>query len=94
MAGAGVRRDGARLVFEGALLRDACATLWARARPLAEGADRFDLQGVERIDSAGLALLAELAGHASATAIDGEPEGYAPLCNAYRLDRATLRYAG
>ena len=87
--GAGVRRDGATLVFAGPLLRDAVAALWPLAQAQVAGASRFDLQGVERVDSAGLALLAELAARAGGTvAVDGSPAGLGELRAAYRLDPA------
>ena len=92
-AAASARREGDALVFAGTLDRDACAALWAQARPLLDGVARLELGHVERIDSAGLALLAELAGQAGVATIDGSPEGLAELRSAYRLD-AGLAYAG
>ncbi|HWI24818.1 MAG TPA: STAS domain-containing protein [Lysobacter sp.] len=86
---ASVRRDGATLVFAGGLLRDAVAGLWPQALVQVVGTTRFDLQGVDRVDSAGLALLAELAARAGGSvAVDGAPEGLAELRAAYRLDPA------
>jgi phospholipid transport system transporter-binding protein len=86
---AGLRRDGDALVFTGALLRDDVAALWPQASRTLDGVRRFDLHAVERIDSAGLALLSELAarggGHVD---IDGSPAGLAELCAAYRLTPA------
>ena len=88
-----VERDGATLRFVGALLRDDVAGLWRRALPLASGASRFDLAKVSRVDSAGVALLAELAARTgTAVAIDGTPPGLAELRAAYRLTPA-LAYA-
>lgn len=85
---AGLRRDGDALVFTGALLRDDVAGLWRQASTL-DGVRRFDLQAVARIDSAGLALLAELAARAGGgIAVDGTPAGLAELRAAYRLDPA------
>ena len=89
---AGVRRDGGALVFDGALVRPVVATLWPQALAVLDGVRRFDLRGVSRVDSAGVALLAELAARAQPEAIDGAPEGWAELCAAYRLD-AGLRFA-
>lgn len=83
---ASVRRDGETLAFAGTLDRAAAAALWAQARPLAAGARRFDLTGVASVDSAGLALLAELAAQAPDVAVVGEPAGLAELRAAYRLD--------
>lgn len=86
---ASVRRDGDALVFTGALLRDDIAALWPRASKALDGVRRFDLRAVERIDSAGLALLAELATRAgSDIGIDGDPAGLAELRAAYRLGPA------
>ena len=86
---ASVRRDGATLVFAGALLRDAVAPLWPQALAQVAGAARFDLRGVERVDSAGLALLAELAARAGGdVTVDGSPAGLSELRAAYRLDPA------
>jgi phospholipid transport system transporter-binding protein len=84
-----MRRDGDALVFTGALLRDDVAALWRQASAAVDGVRRFDLQAVSRIDSAGLALLAELATRAGGSiAIDGTPAGLAELRAAYRLDAA------
>ena len=86
---ASIRRDGASLVFAGPLLRDAVPALWPQALGLVAGASRFDLQGVVRVDSAGLALLAELAARAGGNvAVDGAPAGLSELRAAYRLDPA------
>lgn len=90
-----VRRDGDALVFAGSLDRAACATLWAKARPLLDGTRRLDLRQADRIDSAGLALLAELAelaGRVDVDDVDGHPDGLAELRSAYRLDER-LGYA-
>ena len=89
---AGVRREGEALVFDGALERPAVAALWPLALAALEDVRRFDLRGVSRVDSAGVALLAELAARAQPVAIDGAPDGLAELCAAYRLD-AGLRFA-
>ncbi|MFP7723283.1 STAS domain-containing protein [Lysobacter sp. A3-1-A15] len=82
-----VRNDSA-LVFTGALLREGCAPVWKQALPLLEGSSRFDLRAVDRIDSAGLALLAELADRCDGVEVLGEPAGLAELRTAYRLDDA------
>ncbi len=92
-ATASARREGDALVFAGPLDRDACAAVWAQARGLLDGVVRFDLARVARIDSAGLALLAELADRTGRVTIDGSPEGLAELRSAYRLD-ARLAYGG
>ena len=86
---ASVRRDGATLVFAGALLREAVAAVWPQALAQLAGATRFDLRSVARVDSAGLALLAELAARAGGNvAVDGAPAGLSELRAAYRLDPA------
>jgi phospholipid transport system transporter-binding protein len=90
---ASLRREGDALVFTGALERAAVAVLWPRALAALAGATRFDLRGVSQVDSAGLALLGELAARAGGNVvIEGEPTGLAALRAAYRLD-ATLDFA-
>lgn len=83
-ATAQVRREGDVLRIEGRLDRAAVAGTWAAARPLLAGARSVDVTKVPRVDSAGLALLAELA--AVGLHVDGAPAGLAELCAAYRLD--------
>jgi phospholipid transport system transporter-binding protein len=84
---ASLSRDGATLRFAGALLRDQVAGLWRKATPLLGDAGRFDLSAVTAVDSAGVALLAELAARAgSGVAVDGLPPGLAELRAAYRLN--------
>lgn len=84
---ASVRRDGASLVFAGALQRAVVARLWPQALASVAGADRFDLRAVSAVDSAGLAMLAELAARAgTGIDVDGAPAGLHALCAAYRLD--------
>ncbi|ALN62186.1 hypothetical protein GLA29479_1302 [Lysobacter antibioticus] len=85
---AGVRKDGDALVFSGALDRDAAATLWSQARALVGGVRRFDLNAVTEVDSAGLALLAELAAQVEGVEVVGTPAGLSELRAAYRLDDA------
>jgi len=83
---ASLSRNGDALVFTGALLRSAIATLWPSATKAVAGARRFDLRAVERIDSAGLAFLSQLAALAGGdVAIDGTPAGLVELSAAYRL---------
>lgn len=82
-----VRRDGDALVFAGALLRAQVPALWQAAQPLRHGVRRLDVRQVQALDSAGLALLAELgAAEGGGMAIDGMPAGLAELRAAYRLD--------
>lgn len=84
-----VRKDGDTLVFAGALDRAAVAALWRQIQPLRPGARRIELAAVSHVDSAGLALLAELVGNSEASdgvTLAGTPSGLAELCSAYRLD--------
>lgn len=85
MTTASIRRDGDALVFAGALTRDAVPSLWAEASRAPAGVRRFDLAAVESVDSAGLALLAELAERAGGIEVAGDPRGLAELRRAYRL---------
>ena len=94
-----VGRAGDALVFHGAMDRAAVASLWRQAQPLREGVQRLDLREVSRIDSAGLALLAELAGGSAGDGpvpagmdVVGTPAGLDELRAAYRLD-ARLAFA-
>lgn len=90
---AAARREGDALIFSGALIRDAVSAPWRQALPALDGVRRFDLGAVERVDSAGLALLAELAARAGGvTIVVGQPAGLAELRAAYRLS-ATLAFA-
>lgn len=91
--GASLRRNGEALEFSGALTRDAVARLWHQALPQLAGVRRLDLAGARTVDSAGLALLAELASRAGGNvAITGLPDGLGDLRTAYRLDE-TLAFA-
>ena len=90
---AAVERSGEALVFSGALVRARCAGLWRQSLPLLPGARRFVLEGVTHADSAGIALLAELAARAGdGIAFDGEPGEMRALRAAYRLG-PTLGFA-
>lgn len=80
-----IARTGETLRFAGALLRGGIAGLWPQVPATLDGVQRFDLTSVERIDSAGLALVSLLATRCGAVAIDGDPEGFAELRAAYRL---------
>lgn len=84
-AAATLRRDGETLAFAGALARDAVAALWVEALRVLPGTGRFDLSAVTAVDSAGLALLVELAARAGSVAVDGDPPGLDGLRRAYRL---------
>ncbi len=89
MATATFRRDGDALAFAGALVHDAVPALWQEALRALEGARGFDLSAVTAVDSAGLALLAELADRAGGdVTIAGDPPGLSELRRAYRLSPA------
>ncbi|GAB6195383.1 STAS domain-containing protein [Lysobacter xanthus] len=90
MSAARVRLDGDVLRIEGRLDRAAVAPLWRALQPLRAGLGAVDLTGVDAVDSAGLALLAELAD--GGLRIDGRPAGFDALRGAYRLD-ASLGFA-
>lgn len=84
-----VAREGDALVFTGALVREAIAPLWPPALAGSADAGRYDLHAVSRVDSAGLALLAELAARGSRPVeLVGTPDGLQELRAAYRLDHA------
>lgn len=83
-----LRREGETLVFSGVLAREAVTGLWQQALPQLGGVRRLDLGQVSRVDSAGLALLAELSARAGGAAVDGLPDGLGDLRAAYRLDDA------
>lgn len=83
-----VQRNGTSLVFSGALDRAAVTALWPSLATL-DGVQQLDLSAVSRLDSAGLALLAELAARLRASGttptIVGSPDGFTDLSAAYRL---------
>ena len=85
---ASVSRQDTALVFSGVLDRAAVTALWP-ALQASSGVQVLDLTAVPRVDSAGLALLAELAARARAAGgtaeIIGSPTGYNELSAAYRL---------
>lgn len=84
-----VQREGDALVFAGVLDRAACTGLWSSASQLLAGTQRLNLSQVTAVDSAGLALLAELAARLRAAGTlpqwQGEPAGLSELRAAYRL---------
>lgn len=65
-------------------LRDDVATLWRELAPRARSARRIDLGAVREIDSAGVALVLELAALAGA-AIANAPPRFAALVAAHRV---------
>ncbi|MEO6249759.1 MAG: STAS domain-containing protein [Luteimonas sp.] len=90
-----LRRDADVLHFSGDLVvKTITAGAWTSAlAALALGGKcRFDLTGVGRVDSAGMALLAELAQRSGGVSIEGDPAGLSALLAAYRLTPA-LDYA-
>ena len=90
-ATSGVRRDGSTLVIAGPLERAAVPALWRAALAQLEGVDAIDVSAVPRLDSAGLALLAELQARAGGRlAVTGTPDGLPGLRAAYRLDAALI----
>ncbi|WP_250064087.1 STAS domain-containing protein [Stenotrophomonas mori] len=90
MAGdASARVQDGTLHLTGTLDRAAATRLWPQLLGQAARLRHLDLGAVERVDSAGVALLAELAariranGHAAT--LSGSPAGLEELCAAYRL---------
>jgi len=78
------------LVLAGPLDRTAVIALWPQLSAMLAGVHTLDLRAVEQIDSAGLALLAELvarlgAGASQSPSLLGSPPGLAELTAAYRL---------
>lgn len=83
------RLDGDTLHLSGVLDRQAVTAVWPQVQALAGRYQRLDLSAVPRLDSAGVALLAELAtrvrAQGQALAVQGTPEGFNELRAAYRL---------
>ncbi len=83
-----VRQDDA-LVFAGALDRAAAPGLWTAVAGIGGGVQRIVLEQVTVVDSAGLALLAELLARlrdgGASPRLQGRPAGLDELCAAYRL---------
>jgi len=90
---AALRREGDTLRLDGALVAAAIAGLWSPALAAVAGATRIDVGAVTRVDSAGVAFLAELMQRAGASELAGDPPGLSALRAAYRLTPA-LAYAG
>lgn len=85
--GTRVRRDGDALVFTGPLDRASAAALWRHLQPLLDDAvSTLDLRAVDAVDSAGVALLAQVAAQTGVTRVSGAPAGLSDLRAAYRLD--------
>lgn len=82
------RIAGDSLHLAGVLDRSAVTALWPALQRALGPLRQMDLQAVERIDSAGLALLGELAARLRAQGggqIIGSPAGLQELGTAYRL---------
>lgn len=81
--------DNGMLRLAGVLDRSAVIALWPQLQALVGGLQGIDLQQVPRVDSAGVALLAELAARARdqgrVVSLTGAPAGLVELCAAYRL---------
>ena len=92
-APASIARDGDALVFSGALERAAVPGLWKQMPVLPAGIRRLELGAVTVVDSAGLALLGDLAARLPGVTIIGEPPGLSELRAAYRLT-PDLGFAG
>lgn len=73
------------LAFAGTLDRASVAALWPQLQKQPAGVRRIDLSAVESVDSAGLALLSELAAAAGGVEVRGRPSGLDELRTAYRL---------
>lgn len=85
---ADARVEGEVLLLSGNLDRAAAARLWPQLARRLGGVRKLDLRAVEGVDSAGVALLAELAAQLrdhGGGAIDGSPPGLDELRAAYRL---------
>ncbi|MFT4177859.1 MAG: STAS domain-containing protein [Thermomonas sp.] len=88
MTAASLRRDGERLCLSGTLDRAAAITLWPQAVAAMDGARMLDVEAVDAVDSAGLAMLVALAERMHAPAVQGAPRGMDELLAAYRLTPA------
>lgn len=86
MSDAAVRLDGDVLRFSGRVDRAGVPALWCTLGRLRAEAKSANLADVEGVDSAGLALLSELA--TGGVRIEGSPPGLAELRDAYRLNDA------
>ena len=96
-AGTSAERAGALLRLRGRLDRDSVPALWPQALRALDGAQGLELHGVDALDSAGLALLSELAARIASRGpmrIEGAPSGLAALCAAYRMTPDLMRSEG
>ena len=88
---ASLRVDGERLRLSGTLDRAAAAALWPQAVAAVARVRVLDLDLVDAVDSAGLALLVALSARIDAPTLHGTPRGLDELLAAYRLS-PTLRF--
>jgi len=89
VSAAALTLEGDALRFAGALVRAEVPGLWSRLPAGLAQVRRLDLSAVERLDSAGIALLsavAERCGGDGRPHIEGNPAGLDALRQAYRLD--------
>ena len=96
-AEATVERVGTLLRLRGRLDRASVAAVWPQALAALDGVHALDLHAVEALDSAGLALLAELLERLpprDTSRIEGQPPGLAGLCAAYRMNADLIRSEG
>ncbi len=85
---ASARVEGDALHLAGTLDREAVELLWPQLMRQVGGLHRLDVHAVERVDSAGVALLAELTARLrdnGGGGIVGNPVGLDELSTAYRL---------
>lgn len=96
-AEARVERADALLRLRGRLVRASVAEVWPQALAALDGVHALDLHAVEALDSAGLALLAELLERLppqDTPRIEGQPPGLAGLRAAYRMNADLARAQG
>jgi len=87
---AAIDRDGNTLRLRGVLAADAVARLRLDRQNVA-GVTQISLDEVERVDTVGVALIAQLVAAAAAASgarphVSGRPAGLEELCQAYRID--------
>jgi len=88
MSAANARIQGNTLHVSGVLDRAAVIAVWPHITPLPDIVEQLDMYSVTHVDSAGLALLAELIAQLKSRGevrIIGKPEGLRELSAAYRL---------
>lgn len=86
---AAIDRDGDNLRLSGVLSADAVARLHLDRQNVA-GVTHIRLDDVERVDTVGVALIAQLVASAADSGtrplVSGHPAGLEELCRAYRID--------